>query len=441
MAATPQQAAELEALAIARQEYEQALVEISAAIDEDQQNIIEAQAAIASSQEQLDATPNTPENEQFRAELVDNIVYNESVIAANTSALETNQSRLAETQDLLNLNTQEQDSITLAVDGPGATPPPVSPEEDPFEAARLAREQDFNATAPTEADVNVDAASTRAKTLNAQDQNTLQQRVSLPSSADWRVRLSLAPGSEYLYNSKSPGILGPLARTNGVVFPYTPSIETAYVAKYDATELTHSNYKGYFYKGSHVESINIRGTFTAQDTREAQYLLAVIHFFRSVTKMFYGATDPNAGVPPPLVFLSGFGQYQFANHPCVVSNFTYNLPSDVDYIRANGFNNFGINLENRRQDLQGSGPPGTGIIGAISKVNRLLNSGLVKDDVNQNGGPAAANSNTGATNSTYVPTKMEISISLYPIQTRAQQSQQFKLQNFANGNLIKGGFW
>jgi hypothetical protein len=78
----------------------------------------------------------------------------------------------------------------------------------------------------------------------------------------------------------------------------------------------------------------MRAQFTAQNTNEANYLLAVIHFFRSVTKMFYGSSDPNRGSPPPLVFLTGLGSYQFAQHPCVVSSFTYNLPDGVDYIRA-----------------------------------------------------------------------------------------------------------
>jgi hypothetical protein len=44
-------------------------------------------------------------------------------------------------------------------------------------------------------------------------------------------------------------------------------------------------------------------------------------------------------------------------------------------------------------------------------------------------------------NSTYVPTKITVQINLLPIQTRNQQSQQFSVREFANGNLLKGGFW
>jgi hypothetical protein len=36
---------------------------------------------------------------------------------------------------------------------------------------------------------------------------------------------------------------------------------------------------------------------------------------------------------------------------------------------------------------------------------------------------------------------MEIDIVLTPVQTRSQVSKQFSLKEFANGNLLKGGFW
>jgi hypothetical protein len=68
--------------------------------------------------------------------------------------------------------------------------------------------------------------------------------------------------------------------------------------------------------------------------------------------MFYGQ-DAERGAPPPLVYLQGLGQYQFNLAPCVVSQFTYNLPTDVDYIRAGSTNINGTDLQFRRdrQDL------------------------------------------------------------------------------------------
>lgn len=270
----------------------------------------------------------------------------------------------------------------------------------------------------------------------AKEQATLEARNNTAAGAtDWRVRLQLAEGAEYLYKDSEPGILGPLLQTNGVIFPYTPTIETAYTANYDKYDLTHSNYRGYFYKNSAVNDINIRGTFTAQDTTEADYLLAVIHFFRSVTKMFYGQGDLR-GSPPPLVYLSGFGDYQFNKHPCLVSNFSYSLPNEVDYIRAGAPNNYG-NLFSQRAKTGGIS---TNPFGAV--LSRLTSIGVPLGAEPSSPTPGMITQNVNnLTGATYVPTKIEINVTLLPTNTRAQVSQQFSLKKYADGSLIKGGYW
>ena len=283
---------------------------------------------------------------------------------------------------------------------------------------------------PQQAAANKEKA---AKAL-AKQQNIINQQRKQANDGDWRVRLRLAASSDYLYNAPNPGILAPLSKSgsDGVIFPYTPTITTAYQAKYNAYELTHSNYKGYFYQGSSVGDITINATFTAQDTSEANYLLAVIHFFRSVTKMFYGQDDAaKRGAPPPLVFLQGLGEYQFNLHPCVVSNFNYIMPNDVDYIRALSPNNDGTNLTDRRSLQSGVTPF------VNPSVSRLQNAGLPQGGITTPTAPPTLGTNSP----TYVPTKMEIQLTLLAIQTRSQVSNQFSLKNFANGNLIKGGFW
>ena len=291
---------------------------------------------------------------------------------------------------------------------------------------------------PTDADAE-QANQEAAFRDRAQQQATFQARYKQSGNADWRVRLSLAPDAEYLYNEKSGvGILAPLAATDGVIFPYTPNITTTYSANYEQYDLVHSNYRGLFYKNSRVGDIQIRGTFTAQDTTEADYLLAVIHFFRSATKMFYGATDPQRGVPPPVCLLNGFGQYQFSDHPVVISSFNYTLPNDVDYIRAGSPNNYGINLLNRRAAVA-SNPGGQSLAGLNRLANALLKKGAPGQGVPD---PSAIQQNVSNTaGASYVPTKMEIDITLIPVQTRTQVSKQFNLKGFANGQLLKGGFW
>lgn len=278
-------------------------------------------------------------------------------------------------------------------------------------------------------------AGTKARLAQAQQQATIQQRFNQTTQGDWRVRLRLAPSATYLYKDPSNSLLRPLMVSDGVIFPYVPTIQTNYTADYEKYNLTHSNYRGYFYKSSYPSDISITAKFTAQDTKEAEYLLAVIHFFRSVTKMFYGK-DALRGAPPPFLELSGLGQYQFNNHPCLVSLFNYSLPNNVDYIRVNP-NNQGLNLTPRR-NLMSSTPPTT-----LSAVwDRLSNArlprGATPDRVDL-GIVRGTVSGTSAT--TYVPTMIEIQLTLLPLQTRSQVSQLFSLKNFANGNLLRGGHW
>jgi len=309
----------------------------------------------------------------------------------------------------------------------------ADPAEDPFEARRLANIAEGETPINTGLFGDQEAAAAASLTTAARTQQSIRElRNNKAQSSDWRVRLRLAPYSSYLYNDLANlGVLAALRATDGVIFPYTPSIETAYKANYDQYDLTHSNYRGYFYKNSYVDAVNVRATFTAQDTKEADYLLAVIHFFRSVTKMFYGQ-DQQRGAPPPLVYLSGYGDYQFNEHPCVVSQFNYTLPPDVDYIRAQ--NNLQSNTNqsiNRLRNPIANNP-------VAYSANRLLNSSLFAGAL---AGRPAQTSNLANGEPTYVPTKMEIAITLLPIQSRSNISNNFSVRGFANGNLLKDGYW
>lgn len=279
-----------------------------------------------------------------------------------------------------------------------------------------------------------DAAIAQAAVNNARNQQSIRdQRRNNPDSADWRVRLRLAPNATYLYNAEDPGILQPLQISDGVIFPYTPIINTVYKADYSSYNLTHSNYRGFFYQSSYTEDINITGTFTAQDTKEAEYLLAVIHFFRSATKMFYGQ-DAQRGAPPPLVYLSAFGQYQYVDAPCVISQFNYNLPADVDYIRARSPNQDATNLLKKR-DRQSL--PTNPFTAALARLRNARPGGLPTGAERKRPPPPTL----GLNSPTYVPTKMDITIMLHPMQSRKQVSQQFSLKDYASGRLQPKGFW
>jgi hypothetical protein len=262
---------------------------------------------------------------------------------------------------------------------------------------------------------------------DTRSQATKGDTTSSQQKKDWRAKLSLAPKANYLYKvpPEQAGILKPLQATDGVIFPYTPAISVTYAAGYDISELVHSNYKIYQYKGSSVDAVSITADFTAQDTTEATYLLAVIHFFRSVTKMFYGQDqNPKAGVPPPLCYLSGFGAYTFDAHPLVVTNFTYATPTDVDYIRAGSQTNQpGVNIAQQN----------TTVNTFVPSVSRIATNGLQKAPPNFQTQNSLINSEA-----TYVPTKLQLQITCIPIVTRNDISNTFSLEKYATGQLLRG---
>jgi hypothetical protein len=292
-----------------------------------------------------------------------------------------------------------------------------------------------------EADRN---AALQAQLKSAQNQKSVQEQRKKVNEQDWRVRLRLSPQATYLYKDPQVDILAPLALTDGVVFPYTPKIDMTYMANYAQEALTHSNYYNYFYQGSYVQAIQLTGTFTAQDTEEANYMLAVIHFLRSCTKMFYGQ-DLESGSPPPLLYLTGLGTYQFNEHSCVVQQFNYNLPNDIDYIRAGSrIGGYDPSQENFNKDRVQSSSVGqrilSGIAGAVGgPLARLTNSGLKKGA--EPAMSAFVGSNVTISKPTYVPTRLDVTLNLLPVQSRQQVSQTFSLKGYSNGDLLRKGFW
>lgn len=125
--------------------------------------------------------------------------------------------------------------------------------------------------------------------------------------------------------------------TDGVVFPYTPTISITHKANYTASEgIVHSNFPFQSYKNSQVEDITIQADFTVQNNQEGLYWLAVMNFFRSATKMFYGASTPQ-GYPPVVCYLSGYGNMILPNVPVVIKSFQTDFKDSVQYIEVSSY--------------------------------------------------------------------------------------------------------
>ena len=130
------------------------------------------------------------------------------------------------------------------------------------------------------------------------------------------------------------GITDILNETNGVVFPFTPTITLQHRAEYSKMSPTHANTDYWIYTNTPAPQIQIQGQFSAQNLKEAKYLLAATHFFRTVTKMHFGSKDPQAGLPPPVLLLNGYGTYMFNNLNIIITDFSMDMPNNVDYIEV-----------------------------------------------------------------------------------------------------------
>ena len=333
---------------------------------------------------------------------------------------------------IVDANTDQALINSLANEYGGGSAPPVVPISTVVDPSTITQLPEITIPQPAGTDFMIDVTGQTNAAVTGFINSKLQKTANSKGVKDWRFRMSLAPSANYMYKDRNPGILLPLAATNGVIFPYSPQISVSYTANYTNYDLTHSNFKIHTYKNSSIENITITGDFTAQDTAEANYLLAVMHFFKTVTKMFYGQDqNPQRGIPPPLVYLSGFGQYQFDMHPVVITSYTHTFPTDVDYISSYPTNNSnaigGQNMQPYAQQI-------TSWLSPLDRLRQLSSS-------IQPGGlppPPKFSSNQNINEATRVPTKVQIQLNCLPVVTRNVISNNFSLKRYATGELMKG---
>lgn len=222
---------------------------------------------------------------------------------------------------------------------------------------------------------------------------------------DYRASIKPKSGSinRILGGNDDANILQPLYETGGLLFPYTPIVNTGGTANYDAYSFTHSNYKQNVFKNSEPNQIMISGEFIAQSDKEARYLLAAITFLRASTKSYFGEQtgpisrnttadadqiDPGrSGLPPPVLLFNYLGAQMFNRVPVVVTAYTHDLDNSVDYVPVK------------------------------------LNSG-----------------SRGTENISYVPTKLTMSVVLETQYNPRKIRQRFDLDQFRRGNMLDQGY-
>ena len=212
---------------------------------------------------------------------------------------------------------------------------------------------------------------------------------------DWRVSLSVPQSIKKLVSKSSRSLLDPLGRTDWkMVFPYTPTIYVSHQASYNPLQPVHTNYPYYAYENSRVGQMTITGEFFVQNSLEAKYWVAAVHFLRSVTKMSYGENSPNRGQPPPVLFLNGYGDYTFNQVPVIVTNFQFDLKREVDYIST-----------------------------GLGKTEQAFEDGFVQSSLEKHA---------------WAPAESLITVELVPQYSRNQISK-FNLRDFVNGDDVLDG--
>lgn len=186
------------------------------------------------------------------------------------------------------------------------------------------------------------------KAADANDQRIEEEEEAVRAERDRDFRCKLYPkpkGADYVFGEDTDtNILKPLIDRGALVFPFTPVVTYSGTVDYESYDFTHTNYKYNTFTKAYPSEITLTGTFTAQTTSEAAYMLAAMHFLRATTKSYFGAQGPSSsdatksksGTPPPILLFDYLGQYMFQKVPVIITQFTYTLESDVDYVLVVG---------------------------------------------------------------------------------------------------------
>jgi hypothetical protein len=244
-----------------------------------------------------------------------------------------------------------------------------------------------------------------------------------------RVRLRPKPlAASQIYGGN--GLLQPLRSTNGMVWPYQPTITYESQVDYSNIDMVHVNQEILAYTKTPAIKLSVSGQFSVQNQQEGIYALAAIHFMRTVTKMYFG-TGANLGTPPPVLLFDAYGQYMFNQLPVIVTNFGVELPNDIDYVPVNL-----DNLPTYTQIQSQTNTPGyskTQTTPQLQSFNDASNAAYIASSMFQS-------SLQGSSGYVWLPAVFTLSVGI-TVQNTAQRLRAFNLDEFRTGALMKQGKW
>ena len=210
--------------------------------------------------------------------------------------------------------------------------------------------------------------------------------------SDRHVAMVLGPNS-------ADNILRPLWKTRGLMFPYTPMIQVQHATvNYGSYDLAHTNYDYFAYQKTSSPSATVTGVFGAHTQEEAEYMMAAIHFLRTVTKSNFGASDPNRGTPPPKLAFSAYGDAMFNRTPVYIRTVAFGLDQDVDYVPVRGISRRAVKTRGR------------------NSLDKMLRD-------------------------SYVPLVLNLFVDIMVAPNPSQLRDEFNLEQFRKGKLLKKGYY
>lgn len=212
-----------------------------------------------------------------------------------------------------------------------------------------------------------------------------------------------------------------------LTFQYTPTIEYSHDVKYDAYQLTHTNYQPNSYSRSENPQINITAKFSAHTVEHFKSSEYALRFLRTYSKMNYGRQDKQKGQPPRILRFFAYGSQIFNNVPVVITKFNMTFPEDVDYI-------LGVYDNKGRLNSTFSGGSRDGPRSPSVPTNSDAAGG---DGSEHTPNP---NSETDIEVPLWLPALFTVSISLLVNQNSYQTVTTFDLEKFSQGALYNLGY-
>ena len=228
-------------------------------------------------------------------------------------------------------------------------------------------------------------------------------------------------------------ILGAIAAFEGDQFANDWRVRLS-IANWVSFPTTHTNYTYRGFTSSDPGGINITAPMYVEDASQALYWIAVVHYLRSLTKMFSG-NDAKAGNPPPIIYLNGYGNYVFKNVPVVVESFDVALNAECDYIGVEVVGSMVSQLEGIAGGIGDISDAVGSIVSPLKPITSTVSA--VANTAGQVANVLGAFGLGGTVSGgiTHVPTKSTFNVALKPMYSR-RSARRFSLDRFVTGGYL-----